>query len=227
MTTFLPRLDVEQLQESTLFFLAESPETEGATLDLIAKYFLTTEPLIKKIVRHPHVEQATLNYIRLFGPASIFDSDSLPFSDFNDTLSDSEILQKRVAAIEHLRVPEKIQLALKGNREARLLLLRDPNRQVALAVLASPKLTDEEVEIVAESRNVSEEVLRTIARNAAWTRRYTVREALTRNPKTPLSFSMTFLKGLRQQDMSRLAKDKGVPAAIRTTAAKMLATKRV
>jgi hypothetical protein len=227
LTTFLPRLDVEQLQESTLFFLAESVETEGATLDLMAKYFLTTEPLIKKIVRHPRVLSATLNYIRLFGPASILASDVFPSSNVKETLSDPEILQKRVAEIEHLRIPEKIQLALKGNREARLLLLRDPNRQVALAVLSSPKLTDEEVEIVAESRNVSEEVLRTVARNAAWTRRYAVREALTRNPKTPLSFSMTFLKGLRQQDMTRLAKDKGVPAAIRTTAAKMLAIKRV
>ena len=38
-------------------------------------------------------------------------------------------------------VNEKIRLATLGNKEARTLLIRDPNRLVINAVLASPKLT--------------------------------------------------------------------------------------
>ncbi len=220
MTLFLPRLDVEQLQEQTLFFLAEDPSTDGSVLDLIVKYFLTSDALIEKIVRHPHVEQTTLNYVRLFGsPATL----TLPVSE---SASEQEVEQKRVLIVSQLRVPEKIRLALKGNREARTLLLKDSNREVVMSVLKSPKLTDDEVEAIAQSKAVSEEVLRVVARNPSWTRRYSVVESLVNNPKTPLAVSLGFLKNLRGNGLDQVAKNKGVPSPLRTTAMKMLQTKR-
>ncbi|MBI3358678.1 MAG: hypothetical protein HY201_01010 [Nitrospirae bacterium] len=226
MITLLPRLDVEQLQETTLYFLAENPATDGTVLDLMAKYFLTTEKLLQKIVQHPHVEKTTLNFIRLFvSPSSLA---FLGFPEQTHVLLEpalQEMEQKRVTAIGGLRVPEKIQLALKGNKEARTLLLRDPNRQVFMAVLESPRLTDEEVDNLAQSKNTSEEILRAMARNPAWVRRHSVTEALVNNPKTPLSVSLGFLKTLRVKDLERLSKNKGIPAALRTTAFKMVLKK--
>ncbi len=229
MITCLPRLDIEQVQESTLYFLAEHPDTDGAFLDLIAKYFLTTDPLIQKIVAHPNVEKTTLNYIRLFvSPASLA---LFGLSPKTATLPEPELLeevmQKRVMAIGQLRVPEKIQLALKGNKEARTLLLKDPNRQVVMAVVESPRLTDDEIEGMAKSKNMSEEVLRAMARNPAWMRRYPVMEGLVNNPKTPLPLSLGFLKNLRVKDLERLSKNKGVSSVLRTTAVKMLTAKGV
>ncbi len=224
MTPCLPRLDVEQLQESTLFFLAEDPGTDGSLLDEIAKCFLTTEPLIEKIARHPHVDKTTLNYIRLFGtPSSVSFLERIN----QESLPESEVEAKRVTMVNQLRVPDKIRLALKGNKEARTLLLKDPNRLVVLAVLKSPRLTDDEVENIAKSRNMSEEALRTVARNSTWVRRYSVVEALVNNPKTPLTLSMGFLKSLRVKALVDLSKNKGISAALRTTALKMVQTKKV
>ncbi len=43
--------------------------------------------------------------------------------------------------------------------------------------------------------SISEEVLRIIANNRAWTKRYGVIVALARNPKTPVAISMNLLAG--------------------------------
>ena len=55
---------------------------------------------------------------------------------------------------------------MKGTREMRAVLIRDPNKMIAAAVLSSPKLTDQEVESFARMANVSEDVLRIIGATA-------------------------------------------------------------
>ncbi|MBI4746807.1 MAG: hypothetical protein HY786_09830 [Deltaproteobacteria bacterium] len=62
-------------------------------------------------------------------------------------------------------ISAKIQLALKGNKEARSILVKDPNKLVCSAVMKSPKLNDAEALTYAKSRNVSDEVLRLISMN--------------------------------------------------------------
>ena len=57
----------------------------------------------------------------------------------------------------------RLALAMKGRREERAILIRDPNKLISLAVLSSPKLTESEVEMFARMTSVSEEVPRTIA----------------------------------------------------------------
>src|SRR4029077_21188312 len=65
-------------------------------------------------------------------------------------LSDDERKQtEKVSAVQklyRLTTKDKIITALQGTREERTILVRDPNRIVAMAVLGSPKLTDAEVE---------------------------------------------------------------------------------
>jgi hypothetical protein len=72
---------------------------------------------------------------------------------------------QRIAA---LNVAQRLGLAMKGSREERAILIRDPNKIVAVAVLASPKLSDSEVESIAKMASVSDEVLRIIAHTRAW-----------------------------------------------------------
>ena len=62
-----------------------------------------------------------------------------------------------------MTVPEKMKCATKGTREMRAILIRDPNRMVASAVLSCPKVNAAEVEAFAKMGNVSEDILRTIA----------------------------------------------------------------
>ena len=79
------------------------------------------------------------------------------------TREKTKTFQQRLA---NMTVPEKVKCASKGTREMRAILIRDPNRMVAAAVLSCPKVNDAEVEAFAKMGNVSEEILRTIAMSA-------------------------------------------------------------
>jgi hypothetical protein len=225
---FLPRLNIETLQPETLLFLAGDASTDGSTLDLMAKYFLTTESLIQKIFQHPNVWETTLNYVRMFGD---YAQETWLISKRKEnhmgTVPEPEPEALNLfQQVQQMRVSEKIQLALKGNKEARALLLKDSNKQVILAVLNSPRITEQEVESIAQSKGVSEDALRVIANNRSWMKNYGIIVGLVNNPKTPVGISLGFIKNLKPKDLNNLARNKGVPEVIRTSAGKFLQTKR-
>ncbi|MCG3115650.1 MAG: hypothetical protein LLH30_08240 [Candidatus Manganitrophus sp. SA1] len=222
----LPRLNLEILQSETLLFLVEDSSTDGFTLDLITKYFLTTESLIRKIFQHPNAWEATLDYVRMFG-----DYAQEPWFASKRKELDTEAVQEPefvnlFQQVQQMKVSEKIQLALKGNKEARALLLKDSNKQVILAVLNSPRLTEQEVESIAQSKNVSEDILRVVANNRNWMKNYGIIVGLVNNPKTPVGLSLGFIKNLKPKELNNLAKNKGVPEVIRSSAGKFLQMKR-
>jgi hypothetical protein len=124
-----------------------------------------------------------------------------------------------------LSVMERMKLAMRGTREQRSLLVRDPNRLVASAVLSSPKLTESEVEQFAKMTNVAEDVLRVIGTNRAWTKNYGVVAGLVRNPKTPLAISMTLLQRVNDRDVKMLSIDRNVPEPLRIAARKRAASR--
>ena len=121
-----------------------------------------------------------------------------------------------------LPVPDKIKIATLGRREQRSILVRDPNRIVSTAVLASPKLTDLEVENFARMQNVSEEVLRIIGTSRAWTKKYSVISALVKNPRTPTSVSLPLMTRLVERELKGLTVDRNVPESVRLGARKQM-----
>ena len=112
----------------------------------------------------------------------------------------------------------RLALAMTGTREERAILIRDPNKIVAVAVLSSPRMTETEIERIARMTNVSDEILRIIGTTRAWAKNYGVVSALTRNPKTPLAVSMNLLSRLHGSDVKRLAADRNVPDVLRIAA---------
>ncbi len=121
-----------------------------------------------------------------------------------------------------LPVPEKIKIAALGRREQRAILIRDPNRIVATAVLGSPKLTETEIENFARMQNVSDEVLRIIGTSRAWTKSYAVVAALVKNPRTPTSVSLPLVTRLQERDVKGLTVNRNVPESVRLAARKHL-----
>jgi hypothetical protein len=121
-----------------------------------------------------------------------------------------------------MTVPQKVKAAMKGTREMRAVLVRDPNKLVSLSVLSSPRLTESEVEAFARMGSVAEDVLRTIARNRAWMKNYLVVLALVKNAKTPVAISLNLLSRLNDGDMKRLSTDRNVPEPLRIAARKKL-----
>lgn len=123
-----------------------------------------------------------------------------------------------IQKIARMTVAERVQTALKGNREERIILIRDANRIVSSAVLDSPKLTDSEVEAIALMKNVSEEVLRVVGTKREFAKNYTVIHNLVKNPRTPIATSLTLLNRILTNDLRALARNKNVPEVLRKTA---------
>jgi len=117
-----------------------------------------------------------------------------------------------------MSVKERVMLAIKGTREARMILIRDPNRIIATAVLKNPRISDTEIENIAAMKSVPEDVLRQIGQNRAWTRTYPVIHNLVRNPRTPIGTSLGFLNRIQSRDMRALSVNKNIPDVIRSTA---------
>ncbi|HEY6330578.1 MAG TPA: hypothetical protein VI756_14670 [Blastocatellia bacterium] len=120
-----------------------------------------------------------------------------------------------------MSIKARVMLAIKGTREARMILVRDPNRIVASAVLRNPRLTDTEVEAIAAMKTAPDDVLRQIGQNRAWIRSYTVIHNLVRNPRVPIATSLGLLNRIQTRDLRVLGANKNVPDVIRTTAARM------
>ena len=123
--------------------------------------------------------------------------------------------------INHLDVKGRIQLALKGNKEERSLLIRDGTKVVALAVLEAPKLSDGEVEKFASQKNVLEAVLRQIPLKRRFMKNYKVVRNLVANPRTPLDLGLGLMKNLLVADLKNLSANKEVSETIRKLAMKM------
>ena len=130
------------------------------------------------------------------------------------------------ARLADMTVREKVVCALMGTREERGVLINSRNRLVVHAVLASPKLADNEVERYANSRSVSEEVLRIISSNNKWLRLYGVVLAVVQNPKTQLQTALRLLPKLNSRDLMRVARNRSVPAVVRRRAADLHAKRR-
>jgi hypothetical protein len=131
-----------------------------------------------------------------------------------------EARQSGVQALVTMTFPQRLKAAMKGSREVRAVLIRDPNKLIASSVLSSPKVSLPEVESFARMQNVSEDVLRIIAANRGWLKSYGIVLALTKNPKTPLSMSMNLMARLTSKDLQKLAVDRNVPEALRINARK-------
>ena len=142
--------------------------------------------------------------------------------------ADHQALEERslFQRIQHMTVAEKVQFALRAGKDGRSLLLKDPNRQVSQAVLSSPKITEDEILLIAQSRNVSDDILRTVGKNKEWLKSYAVLFSLVSNPKTPLGISMPMLSSIKIKDLGLLSKNRNIPEAIRVGASRLLLAKQ-
>jgi len=143
-----------------------------------------------------------------------------PFPE--EELPEGQVRESTVQKIAGLNVAQRMALAMKGTREERAALIRDPNKIVGVAVLSSPKLTESEIEAIAKMASVSDEILRMIGFSRAWTKNYAVVHALVRNPKTPLAMSMNFLSRLAEKDLRNLSTNRNIPETLRVTARKKI-----
>ena len=139
----------------------------------------------------------------------------------SERLEKGEVNAERVSLIRRImfmNTKDRMKLAMKGDREARSILIRDSNKVVCSAVVNNPRITEQEIENIASMRTVSDEVLRIIAMNRSWARSYSIIHNLARNPKTPIPTVMNIMNRIRTKDLQNLAQNRNVSEAVRRQA---------
>jgi hypothetical protein len=153
-------------------------------------------------------------------------TDYEPISAFAEAAEEAEpdvakretLLQK----LSRLRVVDRVQLALKGGRDERVLLIRDPCKVVQRAVLQSPQLSEQEVESFAKMATLSDETLRLIANNRKFRKNYVILRALIFNPKSPLEVTLHLLPMIKPVDVKLLSTSKNIADTLRTAANRLI-----
>jgi len=138
---------------------------------------------------------------------------------------DDERRRTLLQRLAKMNVAQRVKFAVMGGSEARRTLIRDSNKVVQRAVLQSPRLTDQEVEAFAAMSSLTDEILRMIANNRKFRKKYTVVRNLLNNPKTPIDVSLHLLPAINAIDLKRLATNKNIPETLRTTAGKLQRTR--
>lgn len=140
----------------------------------------------------------------------------------------TEFSNERISMLNRLMrmgMKDRVRLAMKGDREARNILIRDPNRVVAQAVIQNPRITEQEIEKIAAMRTVPEEILRQLANNRNYARSYTIVHNLVRNPRTPFANAISILARLNLHDLLSISKNRNVSDAVRRQAARLSASR--
>jgi hypothetical protein len=199
----LGRIPIDALRS----FLARS-DVGTATRDVFAKRGVVPGDARPSVGDDPLVET---------GPPAPADAPDVPEGPAGDAARES--ISQQLARMDFT---ERLRAAVKGTREMRAILIRDPNKMISASVLSSPKLTENEVEAFARMANVSEDVLRIIGANRSWMKNYGVVVGLCKNPKTPLALSLNNMNRLNDRDLQMLSIDRNVPEPLRIAARKKI-----
>jgi hypothetical protein len=117
-------------------------------------------------------------------------------------------------AIQKMNVSQKVKLALRGGKDARVVLSREGNKIVRRMVLRNPRITDGEVLSMAQNRTIDEELIRMITDRREWMQNYRIRHALATNPKTPLPVAIKQVDTLAMRDLRLIAKSRNVHSSV-------------
>ncbi|HEU4710705.1 MAG TPA: hypothetical protein VFS76_04030 [Pyrinomonadaceae bacterium] len=139
-----------------------------------------------------------------------------------------DVSPERVSLIRKvmfMNARDRMKLAMKGDREARGILIRDSNKVVCTAVVKNPRITDQEIENISAMRTVAAEVLRLVSMNRTWARSYTIIHNLARNPRTPIPTAMGILPRIRTKDLVTLSQNRNVSETVRRQAFRLMQTR--
>jgi hypothetical protein len=146
-------------------------------------------------------------------------------------LAEAADVERTTGLSEHqiraLSVPLRLRLARGASRSLRSILVRDINAHVALSVLQYSAFAEDEIEQLAASRAVVDEVLVAITKRREWLGRYNVCLNLARNPRVPVGVAVKLLSRLAVRDLRVLGRDRNIPEAVRSTAQRLYRMKAV
>jgi hypothetical protein len=219
--------DLSGISPEVVEILLLDSSTDSTLLDEIARENTHRPEILHIMLNHPHtpehVKESVSGQLNLSVPSGEESRESGPEENSLVRWGKAESLLQKV---QHLKMGEKMQLAFKGSREIRAMLLRDANSEVMLAVLNNPKITEGEIELLAKQKSTAIEVLREISKKKDWIRSYSIIHSLVSNPKTPIGISLKHINTLRLKDLMMIEKNKNLSAAVRAGAKKLITARK-
>lgn len=229
-----------QVPDDALCFLAEFSE-DPIVLRLIAERrdrIQTAPRIFHCMKRNPMVPRSLLLQIaaEVPGLAESPDGESAEGQPFGPSREEKEFAACLVSpasmdeefstirvALRRLDTAAKKALAHVCNAPTRYQLIQDGDQRVGLAVLEHPHITLEEVIRFSGLRNLSQEIVRRIGTDPAWSREPRVRNMLVKNPVTPNFLILRFVEGVNSlSELTRLATSRDVSTAVNRAARVML-----
>lgn len=153
--------------------------------------------------------------------AAQFDEEAAPPPDLQPEEQEDPKKQAIWTQLPFMTVGEKVQLAFRGDKMVRMILVRERNKLICTSVMRNPRMSEREVESIAGMRNVDEEVLRLIGVRRDWMTKYTIMLTLIKNPKAPVGVVLPFLNRLTLRDLKGLKDDRGVQQVVREMSRKL------
>lgn len=125
-----------------------------------------------------------------------------------------------------LTLGERKSLARTHNRSLIQRVVRDPHPDVIRILLDNPSLTEPDVVRVCATRPNDSNVLRTVYRHRRWVVRYRPRNAILRNPDTPLDIALLLAPLLRKSELQEAATSSELAAPLRLSCKAILEVRR-
>jgi hypothetical protein len=227
-------LDIEHCSPLALRNIILDVRTPSWVLDNIAQVYYDDEYILRELVRCPNLSETTLAFISLTASDEI--RTFIAGTRVVDVVMGEEEQggaaggKKKLNVVQQIQLmtpAQKIKLALAGGKDARGILVKSSNKMISMAVLENPRLTDGEVEFFAKSQNLGEDIMRKIATNSEWSKRYSVAQALVFNPKTPPGLAVGFVNRMRDPDLAMLERNKNVSEAVRSAVRGLITKKKM
>jgi hypothetical protein len=207
---------------------------------MLARFHYSKQAIATKLASHPGIEDQTLAFLVEMRPEiaenplcepepempEALDPDEVEMDEIDEVDEESEQFKSKFQLSMKMEIPEKMKMALIGDKEWRTLMLKDSNNLVSTSVLKNPRITDPEILNIIKTNTNNEEILRIICRNKEWVKIYQIRKALVQNCKTPLQIAIRFLPTLTDKDLAVLAKSKNISSVISTQARKLILNKK-
>jgi hypothetical protein len=203
------------LQERDLLRLLERKDLPGEVLREIAAHKEAARNYGVKLAlaRHPKtprlISLPILKFLYLFDLLRVAQTPAVP-ADVK-LVAEETILNK----IDTLPRGEKISLARRGSGRVAAGLLVSEDRELILAALENPFLTEGHLLKILALENLPRLVVELIAHHPKWCHRYHLRLALIRNPRTPFQQVLAFIPDMAVNDLRDICLDRRMPEPVR------------
>ncbi|MDA2913757.1 hypothetical protein MYX77_07340 [Acidobacteriia bacterium AH_259_A11_L15] len=131
---------------------------------------------------------------------------------------DVRLRQSLYDRIRQLSRPQKIMLALRGDRESRMILLKSYDPQVYHFLVQNPRLTSEEAVELTKSDLLQPHTIELITRNREWMKNERIKLHLAVHPKAPTGLSLNVLGLLSYRSLKEVARNPYVRGPVRRAA---------